>query len=414
MKNLFVLFLTLSSSITFVNSQCDPSTTVTNPYQPVGFIPLPTGGKLEPSQFFCYPGQSFDKVLTALAPQSLVITNPIGIPPTIPVDINWIRVTDIQNLPSWVTYSCGGQLDPTDPCKMAFPTWSCVRAFANTPDGKVPLTEIPGTVYSLDVIVDADVNPLGTQSNYNGGSISLLVLDTMSMNLAFDACNGGQIASNAQGGFGDPTAYEYTWSNGEFTPNITGLATGWYTCTVSDVITGFQATDSIYVDAVLTPIVISNEVVTQPTNNNGSISISASGGTGTLNFSWTGPNGFSSTSQSISNLAGGQYIVTITDANNCSIQKTYNLSTASIEEFTSAELIIFPNPTTNFVIIKNANSAQSLKVDVISNDGKLLQQNKLVSVNSEYNLPLNQLNAGKYLLKIYTGEKVIYRSVIVN
>jgi gliding motility-associated-like protein len=53
---------------------------------------------------------------------------------------------------------------------------------------------------------------------------------------------------------------------------------------------------------------------------NGSITINTiSGGSGDFDFSWTGPNGFTATTQNISNLSGGDYVVTVTDRNaNCS------------------------------------------------------------------------------------------------
>lgn len=414
MKRLILLSLTLFSTSTLVYSQCEPLTSVTNIYQPVGFIPLPTDGKLAPSQFFCYPGQPFDAILTALAPQTFIIDNPIGFPPTINVNVNWIRLTDIQNLPSWVSYSCGGQLDPTDPCKMAFPTWSCVRAFSNQPDGKVPMTEVPGTTYSLDVIVDADVNPLGTQSNFNGGSITLFVLDNMSLTIDLDSCNGGQAIANAQGGFGDAAAYTYEWSNGDDLQVSSGLNNGWLSCIVTDQVTGWTAIDSVFVESTLAPIIIENEIITQPTGNNGAISVTASGGQGNLTFEWTGPNGFTASSASISILAGGQYTLTITDMNGCSITEIYNLSTASIIETVDNSISIYPNPASDFVIIKNANNAQTLKVEIYSMDGKIVQSEKLFSVNSEYKLMLNNLFSGKYLLKIVTGDKIALRHISVN
>ncbi len=414
MKRLILLSLTLFSTSTLVYSQCEPLTSVTNIYQPVGFIPLPTDGKLAPSQFFCYPGQPFDAILTALAPQTFIIDNPIGFPPTINVNVNWIRLTDIQNLPSWVSYSCGGQLDPTDPCKMAFPTWSCVRAFSNQPDGKVPMTEVPGTTYSLDVIVDADVNPLGTQSNFNGGSITLFVLENMSLTIDLDSCNGGQAIANAQGGFGDAAAYTYEWSNGDDLQVSSGLSNGWLSCIVTDQVTGWTAIDSVFVETTLAPIIIENEIITQPTGNNGAISVTASGGQGNLTFEWTGPNGFTASSASISNLAGGQYTLTITDMNGCSITEIYNLSTASIIEMVDNSISIYPNPASDFVTIKNANNAQTLKVEIYSMDGKIVQSEKLFSVNSEYKLMLNNLFSGKYLLKIVTGDKIALRHISVN
>ncbi len=53
--------------------------------------------------------------------------------------------------------------------------------------------------------------------------------------------------------------------------------------------------------------------------NDGSISInSLTGGTAPYYYSWTGPNGYSSSLPNISNLKSGNYSVTITDSNGCS------------------------------------------------------------------------------------------------
>lgn len=47
--------------------------------------------------------------------------------------------------------------------------------------------------------------------------------------------------------------------------------------------------------------------------NDGFINLTPVGGTGTYTYTWTGPNGYSSTSQNINNLAKGDYSVTIND-----------------------------------------------------------------------------------------------------
>ena len=49
----------------------------------------------------------------------------------------------------------------------------------------------------------------------------------------------------------------------------------------------------------------------------GSINISASGGTAPYTYAWTGPNGFTSTTEDLQNLVAGTYQVTVRDANNC-------------------------------------------------------------------------------------------------
>jgi len=49
------------------------------------------------------------------------------------------------------------------------------------------------------------------------------------------------------------------------------------------------------------------------TNPLGSINLAVSGGSGSYSFMWTGPNGFTSTSQNLTGLAVGNYNVTVTD-----------------------------------------------------------------------------------------------------
>lgn len=65
--------------------------------------------------------------------------------------------------------------------------------------------------------------------------------------------------------------------------------------------------------------------------NNGEIQTSSTGGipfsTGTsYTYSWTGPNGFTSSASNISNLAPGNYDLSITDAGGCPITKTYAIT----------------------------------------------------------------------------------------
>ncbi len=52
--------------------------------------------------------------------------------------------------------------------------------------------------------------------------------------------------------------------------------------------------------------------------NNGSIDITVTGGSGTYTFLWSGPHGFSATTEDIMNLKSGTYSVTITDISNTS------------------------------------------------------------------------------------------------
>ena len=52
--------------------------------------------------------------------------------------------------------------------------------------------------------------------------------------------------------------------------------------------------------------------------SNGSINVNVNGGTPGYTYLWSGPNGFTSPTQDLSNLAPGTYCVTVTDMNGCS------------------------------------------------------------------------------------------------
>ena len=53
--------------------------------------------------------------------------------------------------------------------------------------------------------------------------------------------------------------------------------------------------------------------------SDGSIDLTASGGTGNYTYQWTGPSGYASSSEDIGFLSSGTYNVTITDGNGCQV-----------------------------------------------------------------------------------------------
>lgn len=68
------------------------------------------------------------------------------------------------------------------------------------------------------------------------------------------------------------------------------------------------------------------EACTESPTCEGAINIEASGGTAPYFYSWSGPNGFTSNQQDISNLCRtGNYSVTVTDAQGCTSQKTIKI-----------------------------------------------------------------------------------------
>lgn len=113
--------------------------------------------------------------------------------------------------------------------------------------------------------------------------------------------------------------YTYTWANGSGTnTNASNLGAGNYAVTITDV--GF-ANCNIDTTFSLTnpnaPVVSAPTIVdeTCPASGDGTATINASGGTGTLTYLWNDAN--AQTTVTATALTAGTYAYTVTDANGC-------------------------------------------------------------------------------------------------
>lgn len=127
--------------------------------------------------------------------------------------------------------------------------------------------------------------------------------------------NNGSINVMATGGSG---TFNYTWSGNLNGANPVNLSAGNYTVTVDDG-NGCTGTNSF---TVAQPDSISLSSTINDANcygGNGSIVLSALGGTGTLTATWQN-------ALNPANLPAGTYSVTVTDANNCSTTETFTIA----------------------------------------------------------------------------------------
>jgi len=136
-------------------------------------------------------------------------------------------------------------------------------------------------------------------------------------------CSGGDIVANPGGG---APPYVFNWNTGDTSQTLSGVGPGTYTVTVVDNI-GCQATNSITVNVAL-PITNSATInnVTCNGNNNGSITIATTGGSPSYNYSWN----IGSTSNTISNLSPGTYVLTTTDSLNCVRVDSYTITSPNL------------------------------------------------------------------------------------
>ena len=133
------------------------------------------------------------------------------------------------------------------------------------------------------------------------------------------SCNGGNNGTASVSANGGTGTLGYSWAPSGGTANTaTSLTAGTYTVTITDDNT-CQATKTV---TVTQPTAITGSTaktdISCHGNNDGTATVTASGGTGTLTYSWAPAGGTSATA---TNLAGGIYTVTITDDNSCELTK---------------------------------------------------------------------------------------------
>ena len=143
-----------------------------------------------------------------------------------------------------------------------------------------------------------------------------LLLDATS----FTAClaSSGQIDVSITGG---NAPFSTEWSNGATGLNLTDLAAGDYTLTVTDALGCFVDTTITIDDVVPTVFEGTVEHVTCYGAANGAIDITILEGTPNYIFEWD--NGMMT--EDISGLTAGTYRVKITDGNGCSVWGSYNV-----------------------------------------------------------------------------------------
>jgi len=156
-----------------------------------------------------------------------------------------------------------------------------------------------------------------------GGPDPMLITGYSSINITCNNDNDGSISVSATGESGShifDLAGPVIGSN--TSGNFTNLPGGTYTVTARDAGT-CTSTDVTPGITIINPALIGVTVdqVTHVACNGdatGSISITPTGGTPNYSVAWTGPNGFSASTEDISGLEAGWYNLTITDSHGCS------------------------------------------------------------------------------------------------
>lgn len=173
------------------------------------------------------------------------------------------------------------------------------------------ITNNPPTTTNYSVTV-SDANQCSASATKLIVVIPAMNLSATATHVSCSGANDGSIDVTVSSGV---APYHYLWGDNSAVEDLSGLSSGTYTVTVTDLVGCTVSGSSTITEP--NPLVLTS-AVTQPTcpqlGNNGSAVLSSTGGTAPYSYTWA--NG--ATNDNLQQMPPGSYAVTLTDAHHCS------------------------------------------------------------------------------------------------
>jgi len=203
----------------------------------------------------------------------------------------------------------------------------------------------------------------------------------------------------------NPAPYTITWEGTVTTDqSFDHLAPGEYPLTVTDGNT-CTLVDTITISGAAL-LQQSDAVTPEVSGNDGTVVITATGGTPPYSYSVGGP---SQSSNTFGNLAPGTYTSVVTDANGCTDSATFVIETLlSAGELAGAGVSFYPNPADQTLHVEGVESGCVLTLTDVS--GKVC----LAVVTGQDAIDVSGLHAGIYLVRIEKDEVLLLSRQLIK
>jgi len=256
------------------------------------------------------------------------------------------------------------------------------------------LTDARGCIYERDTsIVDGD--PI---------TITHSVSEYGDYNLICSGDDSGVIRIDTAAGNGlDWRNYTYIWTGPEgykaYTHEISNLNAGNYHLNVFD---SANCRSNITVTLTEPPAIYTqyDSLISNPCidDNNSAIYITPLNGKEPYSYNWTGPNGFTSTTQDITGLSKGIYVVSITDSDGCT-----SSSETSLEQIDNIDMVLGVSEYGEYNVSCNGSGDGFLKVLSVPGYDDVSGFTFYTTGPDGYTSPfrfMNGIKAGNYHIKI--------------
>lgn len=276
------------------------------------------------------------------------------------------------------------------------------------------VTGLPEGNYS---VVVTDANNCTDTRNFQ--IVQPSVLETAIVSQTDLACfgdNSGAINASATGG---AMPYDLSWDTNPASSGLSvgNLAGGTYTLTVTDDLGCIKTVSATLTEPTELTVTVLDTSETAAGAMNGSATATASGGTPPYAYSWD----FGADTSRVDTLAAGSYVLTVTDANNCTVMETVEIrqwATGLEDELAAGitEFSVFPNPNAGvFSLNLSLENYESIRVSVFDLRGnKVYTEQSSPVLNLEKVIDLSDQASGMYIIQIQGARGIATRKFMIE
>ena len=228
------------------------------------------------------------------------------------------------------------------------------------------------------------------------GSLTVTVAEKSNV-----TCSGALNGSLTVSATGGQTPYRYSVDGTTFqeAAHFVVLDSGNYLITVKDM---NECTATVEAH-IITPNILLVEGQVNPSTEsfgNGRIALSMSGGTAPYRYTWSN----NATTATIADLMPGDYAVTITDAQGCTVSSSFTVAeerVTSVEEQQGQKIAVYPNPIYDVLHVDVPFGSKVKEGTLYDPIGKKVAVISLTEGQNQVDAPM--LKPGSYLLRLDNG-----------